>query len=123
MQGGTYMTELTYIKHGDYYYPHLTVGDQPTTPLGKYGRMRRTYLMEHRQLLLNQLVLSGKLFWHLTEIDQAAQHRLDTMMPQLMKQRGITEELKSRDPMRWVAEMNAGKAQVEEIIFTELVYA
>ena len=71
------MTELTYIKHGDYYYPNLTVGDQPTTPLGKYGRMRRTYLMEHRQLLLNQLVLNGKLFWHLTEIDQAAQHRLD----------------------------------------------
>ena len=105
------MTELTYIKHGDYYYPNLTVGDQPTTPLGKYGRMRRTYLMEHEQLLLNQLVLSGKLFWHLTE------------MPQLMKQRGITEELKSRDPMRWVAEMNAAKAQVEEIIFTELVYA
>lgn len=75
------MTELTYIKHGDYYYPNLTVGEQPTAPLGKYGRMRRTYLMEHRQLLLNQLVLSGKLFWHLTEIDQAAQHRLDTMMP------------------------------------------
>ena len=117
------MTELTYIKHGDYYYPNLTVGDQPTIPLGKYGRMRRTYLMEHRQLLLNQLVLSGKLFWHLTEIDQAAQHRLDTMMPQLMKQRGITEELKSRDPLRWVAEMNAAKAQVEETIFTELVYA
>lgn len=44
------MTELTYIKHGDYYYPNLTVGDQPTTPLGNYGRMRRTYLMEHRQL-------------------------------------------------------------------------
>ena len=42
MKGGTYMTELTYIKHGDYYYPNLTVGDQPTTPLGKYGRMRRT---------------------------------------------------------------------------------
>ena len=123
MQVGTYMTELTYIKHGDYYYPNLTVGDQPTTPLGKYGRMRRTYLMEHRQLFLNQLVLSGKLFWHLTEIDQAAQHRLDTMMPQLMKQRGITEELKSRDPMRWVAEMNAAKAQVKEVIFTELVYA
>ena len=117
------MTELTYIKHGDYYYPNLTVGDQPTTPLGKYGRMRRTYLMEHRQLLLNQLVLSGKLFWHLTEIDQAAQHRLDTIMPQLMKQRGITEALKSRDPMRWVAEMNAAKARVEEVIFTELVYA
>lgn len=117
------MTELTYIKHGDYYYPNLTVGDQPTTPLGEYGRMRRTYLMEHRQLLLNQLVLNGKLFWHLTEIDQAAQHRLDTMMPQLMKQRGITEELKSRDPMRWVAEMNAAKSQVEEVIFTELVYA
>lgn len=117
------MTELTYIKHGDYYYPNLTVGNQPTTPLGKYGRMRRTYLMEHRQLILNQLVLSGKLFWHLTEIDRAAQERLDTMMPQLMKQRGITEELKSRDPMRWVAEMNAAKAQVEEVIFTELVYA
>ena len=113
----------TYRQEGDYLIPNLALPDEPEYQIGKYGRMRRTYLMEHRQLLLNQLVLNGKLFWHLTEIDQAAQHRLDTMMPQLMKQRGITEELKSRDPMRWVAEMNAAKAQVEEVIFTELVYA
>lgn len=117
------MTELTYIKYGDYYYPNITAGDQPNIPLGKYGRMRRTYLIECRPVLLNRLVLSSKLFWHLTEVDRAAQERLDTLMPQMMKQRGITEELKSRDPMRWVAEMNAAKAQIEEIIYEELVYA
>ena len=85
--------------------------------------MRCIYLMEHRQLLLNQLALSDRLFWHQTEIDRAAQHRLDTMMPQLMKRRGITEEMRSRNPMRWVVDINTAKVQVEEIISTELVYA
>lgn len=116
------MSELTYIQHGDYLYPNL-IGDEKPVELGKYGRMRRTFLIEHRPVLLNQLVLSGKLFPHLAEINQTAEARLELLMTQLKEQNGVTEELKARDQMQWVAMMNSLKAQAEEIILTELVYS
>ena len=117
------MTELTYIQKGDYFYPNLTVGEQKTPPLGKYGRMRRTFLKEHSPVLLNRLVLNGTLFQHLTEIDRIAQERIDQMMPILMAQNGVTEELKRQDQMKWVGLMNNIKASVEEQILRELIYA
>ena len=116
------MSELTYIQHGDYLYPNL-ISDEKPVELGKYGRMRRTFLIEHRPVLLNQLVLSGKLFPHLAEINQTAEARLELLITQLKEQNGVTEELKARDQMKWVAMMNSLKAQAEEIILTELVYS
>ena len=116
------MSELTYIQHGDYLYPNL-ISDEKPVELGKYGRMRRSFLIEHRPVLLNQLVLSGKLFPHLAEINQTAEARLELLMTQLKEQNGVTEELKARDQMQWVAMMNSLKAQAEEIILTELVYS
>ena len=91
-------------------------------PLGKYGRLRRSYLQEHRPGLYSRLVLSEKLFPHLREIDETANRRLEQMMPELMKSAGVTEELKARDQMKWVGLMNSLKAQAEEIILSELVY-
>ena len=117
------MTELTYIQKGDYFYPNLTVGEQKTPPLGKYGRMRRTFLKEHSPVLLNRLVLNGTLFQHLTEIDRLAQERIDQMMPILMAQNGVTEELKRQDQMKWVGLMNSCHQQIEETILNELVYS
>ena len=116
------MSELTYIQHGDYLDPNL-IADEKPVELGKYGRMRRTFLIEHRPVLLNQLVLSGKLFPHLAEINQTAEARLELLMTQLKEQNGVTEERKARDQMRWVALMNSLKAQAEETILTELVYS
>ena len=116
------MSELTYIQHGDYLYPNL-ISDEKPVELGKYGRMRRTFLIEHRPVLLNQLVLSGKLFPHLAEINQTAEARLELLMTQLKEQNGVTEELKARDQMQWVALMNSLRAQAEETILTELVYS
>lgn len=114
---------LTYTKSGDYLIPDLTLGETPEAkPLGKYGRMRREYLKEHRPVLWNTLLLSGKLFPHLREIDETANRRLEQMMPELMKSAGVTEELKARDQMKWVGLMNSLKAQAEEIILSELVY-
>lgn len=113
------MTELTYTQVGDYYLPNLTISEQNTPPLGKYGRMRRTYLKEHSPVLLNRLVLNGTLFQHLTEIDRTAQAWLD----QMMQEQGVTEDLKRRDQLAWVGAMNNIHAQIEEIILTELVYA
>lgn len=117
------MTELTYTKNGDYRIPNLKLSEEPeSTPLGKYGMLRKTYLQEHRPILWNQMILSETLFPHLREIDETANRRLEQMMPELMKSAGVTEELKARDQMKWVGLMNSLKAQAEEIILSELVY-
>ena len=83
--------------------------------------MRKTYLKENRPILYNHLLLSGKLYPHLAEIDQTAKRRLEQMMPQLAEAAGATEELKARDPMQWAGLMNTCKAQAEEILMAELI--
>lgn len=116
------MNELHYIQNGDYQIPTLILEEQPPQkPLGKYGRMRKTYLKEHRTVLYNNLLLAGKLTAHLQEIDEAANSRLELLMTELAKAAGATESLKASDPMRWVGLMNTCKAQAEEIILTELI--
>ena len=117
------MNELTYTRCGDYYIPDLKLSKQPEAPIGKYGRMRQHYLKEHRLSLYSSLILSEKLYPHLSEIDRAARERMDAMLPRMMEEAGVTEELKARDPMRWVGLMNTLKAQAEEVIFQELIYA
>ena len=114
---------LIYTRNGDYLIPNLSLPPQPEKPLGKYGRMRRNYLKEYRPVLWNSLILSGTLYSHLQEIDETANRRLEQMMPLLAKEAGATEALKARDPMKWVGLMNNCKAQVEEMILTELIYA
>ena len=112
---------LTYTKSGDYLIPDLSLSEQPKKPLGKYGRMRKAYLKEHRPLIYNHLLMSEKLYPHLLEIEETANSRLEQMMPRLAEAAGATEELKARDPMRWVGLMNTCKAQAEEILLTELI--
>ena len=117
------MNELTYTRNGDYLIPDLSLTEQPSASLGKYGRMRKKYLQENRPLLWNSLILSEKLYPHLLEIEQTAQNRLELMMPELMKSAGVTEALKASDPMKWVGLMNNCKAQAEETILKELIFS
>ena len=117
------MTELSYQKNGDYLIPDLTLTEQARAPLGKYGRMRKRYLQAHRPVLWNQMILSETLYPHLREIDAAANSRVERMIPVLAKAAGATEELKASDPLKWTGLMNTCKAQAEETILTELVYA
>ena len=112
---------LTYTRNGDYLIPDLSLSEQPKKPLGKYGRMRKAYLKEHRPLIYNHLLMSEKLYPHLLEIDRTAQERVDTMLPHMMEAAGVTEELKACDPMRWVGLMNTLTAQIEEILIRELI--
>ena len=116
------MSSLTYRQNGDYQIPNLSLSDRSQQPLGKYGRMRKTYLKEHRPVLWNSMILSETLYPHLREIDQTANSRLEQMMPQLMQAAGVTEELKASDPMKWTGLMNSLKAQAEETILRELIY-
>lgn len=116
------MKELTYTRVGDYYIPNLKLAEQPDKPIGRYGRMRQRYLKEYRPALYSSLLLSEKLYSHLLEIDEAANQRMNILMPQLMKAAGVTEELKAADPMKWVRLANACKAQAEEIISAEVIF-
>lgn len=116
------MNELTYTKIGDFYFPNLTVPEQAGKSIGKYGRMRHEYLKKHQPLYYNDLVFEGKLYSHLSAVDKAANGRMETLMPQYARAAGATEKLKADDPMRWVGLMNNAKAQVEEIILSELIY-
>ena len=115
------MSSLTYSQNGDYLIPNLILDPAPAKSLGKYGRMRQTYLKTHRLLVYNQMLLSGSLFPHLQEVDETAHQRLEQMMPQLAKEAGATEELKALDLMQWVGLMNTCKAQAEEILMAELI--
>jgi hypothetical protein len=117
------MSELQYRTSGDYLIPDLSLSETTEMPLGKYGRMRKTYLKEYRPVLFTNLLLSEKLYPHLREIDEAAQNRLETMIPKLMEAAGISEKLKAENPMQWVGLMNNCKAQAEETILSELIYS
>lgn len=116
------MAELTYSRNGDYLIPDLSL-NETEQPIGKYGRMRKAYLKEHRPILWNSLILSEKLYPHLLEIERTANSRIERMMPELMRSAGVTESLKASDPMRWVGLMNNLKAQAEETILAELIYS
>lgn len=116
------MSELKYIQCGDYLLPEMGLSEDDTTPLGKYGRMRYRYLEQERQGLFTGLLLSGELMSQLHEVDREAQQMLETLLPKMARDAGLTEEMKNADPMKWVGTMNTLKAQVEEIIFAELVY-
>ena len=102
--------------------PTIGLLEAATENMGKYGRMRKQYLQAHKPELYNSLLLSGTLHTHLLEIDQTARKRLELMMPEMAKVAGATQELKARDPLRWAGLMNTCKAQVEEVILSELIW-
>lgn len=110
----------SYSTIGDYQLPNLTL-HQPPKPLGKYGRMRRAYLMEHRPVLYHTMLLNGSLYPHLLELEQTAQSRMQQTMEQLLKQYPAPD--KESQQMGWVQHMNSLKAQVEEMILTELIHS
>ena len=113
----------TYRQVGDYFIPNITLPDDGEYQIGKYGRMRRSYLKEYRKILYNNYVLEGTLFKHLAEIDQACNERIENIISAMAKQEGVTEALKATNQMEWVRYMNSIRNREEEIILTELVYA
>ena len=113
------MKELTYTKKGEYYLPNLTLGETQEQPLGKYGMMRRSFLQENKPILYNDLILKGKLFDHLREIEETANRRMEQMMKELLEKNPAPD--KKTHQMEWVQHMNALKTQAEEVILNELI--
>ena len=113
-------SNLSYTQTGDYQLPNLTL-NQPRKPLGKYGRLRRTYLKDHRPVLYNTMLLNGSLYPHLMEVEQTAESQMQQTMKQLLKQNPAPD--KEQNQMAWVQHMNSLKAQTEELVLTELIYS
>ena len=112
----------TYTEVGDYLLPDLILDEAEQQPIGKYGRMRKRYLKEHRPILFSNLLLSGKLDQHLAEIDHACVERMDLLTWQMADQEGVTEALKAANQMEWVRRMNSIQNRAEEIVLHELIY-
>ena len=112
----------TYRQEGDYLIPNLALPDEPEYQIGKYGRMRRSYLKKHRPVLYASLLTSGTLHRHLAEIDQACNERMAIIVSNMARQEDMTEALKAADQMEWVRRMNNIRSRAEEIVLTELVY-
>ena len=112
---------INYICVGDYFIPDLTLPEEPR-PVGRWGRMHREYLREHKPIQYNCLLLSGKLWTYLADLNEQAQDRLERMIDQMKMTDGVTEKLKAVDPMAWVGAMNNIRNRAEEIILQELIY-
>ena len=111
----------TYREENGHLIPNVTLPEQTDFQIGKYGRMHLDYIKNHRRGRYTTLLTEGKLNARLHEIDLEATEMLDTIIPRLATERGIDENLKTRDMLCWVAEMNNIKASAEEIVLREVV--
>lgn len=113
---------LWYELIGDYYIPVLTLSSEEQRPIGKWGRMHREYLKEHRPILFNDLILSGQLWTYLADLNEQAQDRLSLIIEQMKASEGVTEELKAAYQMAWVGAMSSIRNRAEEIILREMIF-
>ena len=111
----------TYLEENEHLIPNVTLPEQTDYQIGKYGRMHLDYIKNHRRGRYTTLLTEGKLNARLHEIDLEANEMLETIIPRLAAERGIEENLKARDVLLWIAEMNNIKASAEEIILREVV--
>ena len=112
---------LHYMLVGDYYIPDLELSEE-TKPIGIWGRMHKNYLEQYHPAQYNDLILSGRLWTYLVDLNEQAQNWLDCIIAQMKEAEGITEKLKSQDQMTWVRAMNSIRSRAEEIILRELIY-
>lgn len=121
MQNRITKNGLNYTLVGDYYLPNLNLTEEHR-PIGKWGRLYRKYLEEHHPIRYNCLVLSGRLWTVLADLNEHAQNRMGCLVERLRASEGITEDLKEADPMAWVRGMNSIQNRAEEIVLCELIY-
>ena len=112
---------IDYILVGDYYIPDLKLPEE-NRPIGRYGRLHREYLKQERPARYSSLILTGKLWTYLANLNEQAEERLDLIIEQMKAAEGVTEELKARNQLEWVGRMNNIRSRAEEIINSELIY-
>ena len=119
-----YITQngIKYELKGEQYYPMLEIAEQKEHKIGKYGLLHRDYIKQHKRGIYITLLTEGKINAYLHEIDVQANEMTETIVANLARERGIDEELKASDALKWVAEMNNIKASAEEIVLREVIY-
>ncbi len=113
--------DITYTKHGDYYYPDLALPPQSTGDIGRFGRMRKKYLKEYQSDTFALMLMENTLMEHLLDIDREANEQIELIVSQLAKAGGVTEELKARDQLEWIRAMNSCRMRAEEQVIREIV--
>ena len=113
--------ELGYLQTGDYFIPDLKL-PQENRSIGKYGRMHRDYLQEHNPIRFDDLVLEGKLWTYLADLNEQAQNRLQMIIMQMQEAESVNDELKEKNQMAWVQAMKSIHNRAEELVLHELVY-
>ena len=114
--------DITYTKHGDYYFPDLLVPEEKIYSISQYGLLRWEYLKHHRRVLYANLKTTCKLNEHLDDIDRQAKQMVELIISQMASAEGITETLKASDQMAWVGAMNNIRSRAEEVALKEIVY-
>ena len=114
---------LWYELHGEVYLPCISPAEDNASAIGKWGRQYLTHIREHRRVLYTNLLTTGKLNSHLSEIDSRANRMYEDLMHVLPEKEGITEKLKAENPIEWVCCMNNLKNRAEEIVKSEVIYA
>ena len=112
----------TYIRHGDYLIPCLTLTEEEKRFIGVWGQRHLSYLKEYRKDVYLNLLTSGKLNEYLADIEEQAQERFERIVEQMKQAQGITEQLKAENQMEWVARMNNIQACAREIVNKEIIY-
>ncbi|RKJ38599.1 TnpV protein [Acutalibacter sp. 1XD8-33] len=112
---------IDYILVGDYYIPDLKLPEE-NRPIGRYGRLHREYLKQEHPARYSSLILTGKLWTYLADLNEQAEERMDLIIEQMKSAEGVTEELKARNQLEWVGRMNNIRNRAEEIINSELIY-
>ena len=113
---------IKYELRGEQYYPMLEITEQEEHKIGKYGLFHCDYIKQHKRGSYTTLLTESKLNAHLHEIDVQANEMVEAIVTNLARERGIDEELKASDALKWVAEMNNIKASAEEIVLREVSY-
>ena len=107
---------------GDYYIPCLILSEEETQPIGLWGQRHKQYLKEHRHIVYTTMLIDGTLNRYLADINQQAEQMFHRLIDEMAQKQGVTEQLKAENQMEWVQQMNACKAQAEEIVKFELIY-
>ena len=120
--GHEIMKEIKYIEIDGILYPDLKLPPQKEIHLTRFGRKKLKYLKEHKRITYTNLLVSGELFNYLQTFDDEMNELYDRLVEQYKIKWNITEELKEKDQMKWVREMNNIQNCVEEVILKEYIY-
>ena len=112
----------TYIRHGDYLIPCLTLPEEEQRFFGVWGQRHKCYLKEHKRTVYITLLTSGRLNSYLADIEEQAQERFERIVKQMKQAQGITEQLKAENQMEWVGIMNNIQTCAREIVDKEMIY-